>query len=40
MKIPKELANHFGIKFTEMIFTKPKRVIIRYEDEWSNDDIC
>ena len=39
MKIPKELAKHFGVKITEMLFTKSQRVIIRYEDEWSNDEI-
>ena len=39
MKIPKELADHFGVKITEILFARPKRVIIRYEDEHINDDI-
>ena len=37
MNIPKELLDHFGVKAMEILFTKPKRVIIRYLDE-KNDD--
>ena len=29
MKIPRELLDHFGIKRTEIIFTKPIKVMIR-----------
>ena len=30
MKIPQELLDQYGIKRTEIVFTNPKRVILRY----------
>lgn len=39
MNISKELLDHFGVKAMEVLFTKPKRVIIRYVDEKINDNI-
>ena len=39
MKIPKELMDHFGVKVTEIVFTNPKRAIIKFQDDWIKDDV-